>query len=348
MNGLLRFMNSFPRLRGTGKGEWASLMACCVLLLLSIPAHADVFRPAYLELRQRSPDTYDMLWKVPAQGDMRLALYVRMPEGVTTLASPRAEFIGGAYIERSQVSRAGGLEGQSIGIDGLTGSNTDVLVRVVRVDGAEQVTRLLPSSTSFVVEAAADGADVARTYFVLGVQHILLGVDHLLFVLALLIIVRDFKRVVVTITAFTVAHSITLAAATLGFVHVPGPPVEAAIALSIVFVAAEIVHGLQGRPGLTVRWPWVVAFTFGLLHGFGFAGALSEVGLPQQAIPMALLFFNIGVEAGQLLFVAAVGLFMLLAARVTIRWPRWAAYVPAYAIGSIAMFWVVERVLAFQ
>ena len=146
---------------------------------------------------------------------------------------------------------------------------------------------------------------MARTYLVLGVEHILLGIDHLLFVLALLLVVKGAGRVVATVTAFTVAHSITLAAATLGLVRVPGPPVEAVIALSIVFVAAEIVHGAQGRPGLTARWPWLVAFTFGLLHGFGFAGALGEIGLPQNAIPLALFFFNVGVELGQLLFVAA-------------------------------------------
>jgi hydrogenase/urease accessory protein HupE len=186
-----------------------------------------------------------------------------------------------------------------------------------------------------------------RGYFTLGVGHILGGIDHLLFVLALLLIVRGAKRIVFTITAFTVAHSITLIAATLGWVHVPGPPVEAMIALSIVFVAAEIVHGLRGEPGLTARAPWVAAFSFGLLHGFGFAGALAEVGLPQKAIPVALLMFNVGVELGQLIFVAAALAAGALLTQLRLRRPerlRWAA---SYAIGTIAMFWVIERVAAF-
>ena len=177
-------------------------------------------------------------------------------------------------------------------------------------------------------------------------EHILLGIDHLLFVLALLLVVKGAGRVVATVTAFTIAHSITLAAATLGLIRVPGPPVEAMIALSIVFVAAEIVHGARGRPGLTARWPWVVAFTFGLLHGFGFAGALSEVGLPRNAIPLALFFFNVGVELGQLLFVGAFAAAALVIARAHIFWPRWLELTPAYAIGSIAMFWTLQRIAA--
>jgi hypothetical protein len=172
-------------------------------------------------------------------------------------------------------------------------------------------------------------------------------VDHLLFVLTLLIITRGGWKLLKAVTAFTVAHSITLAAATLGFVHVPQSPIEAVIALSIVFVAAEIVHGRQGREGVTARAPWIVAFTFGLLHGFGFAGALSEIGLPQGHIPLALLFFNIGVEAGQLLFVSVVLSLIALALRTKLSAPWWAQLVPPYAIGSVAMFWVIQRIAAF-
>lgn len=168
----------------------------------------------------------------------------------------------------------------------------------------------------------------------------------MLFVLALLLIVADWK-LIGTITAFTVAHSITLALATLGFLNVPGPPVEAIIALSIVFVAAELIRGQQGKAGLTARWPWVVAFTFGLLHGFGFAGALSDVGLPRTSIPMALLTFNVGVEAGQLLFVAAALCVYLVGVRIRIEPPKWAYGIPAYAIGGIAAFWMIERVTGF-
>jgi hydrogenase/urease accessory protein HupE len=205
----------------------------------------------------------------------------------------------------------------------------------------------MPESPALVVEESPSVWQVAWTYLVLGVEHILLGTDHLLFVLALVLLVKGWRRLVGTITSFTVAHSITLALATLGLVHVPGPPVEACIALSIVFVAAEIVRSRQGSPGLTERAPWLIAFTFGLLHGLGFAGALSEVGLPQQAIPLALLFFNVGVELGQLAFVFAVLLTISIAARSSLRAPAWAWRVVPYTIGSVAMFWVIERTGGF-
>ena len=310
-------------------------------------ATADEFRPGYLELRQQDAETWDVFWKVPAQGDrLRLGIEVVFPAGTVNLSEPRGAFHAGAYSERWRLRRPGGLMGQTVRIDGLASGVTDVLVRVQRSDGTSQVTRLLPSNPAFTVEAAAAAGEVARTYLVLGVQHILLGIDHLLFVLALLLVVKGAGRVVATVTAFTVAHSLTLAAATLGLVRVPGPPVEAVIALSIVFVATEIVHGTQGRPGLTARWPWLVAFTFGLLHGFGFAGALGEIGVPQNAIPLALLFFNVGVELGQLLFVVAFAVAAWLMARARIAWPRWVELAPAYAIGSMAMFWVLQRVAA--
>ncbi len=258
---------------GALKGLVALLLAC-----LACAAQADVFRPAYLELREAGQDRYDVMWKVPAQGDARLAVEVVFPPGTTKVAPPRGLFSGGAYVERWQVSRPGGLAGQTLAIDGIAGGVTDVIVRVERSDGTSQVEHLLPQRPQFTVKAATGTAQIAWSYLVLGVEHILGGVDHLLFVLALLLIVRGGRRIVATITAFTLAHSLTLVAATLGWVHVPGPPVEAMIALSIVFVAAEVVHGLRGRPGLTARAPWVVAFSFGLLHGFGFAGALAEVG----------------------------------------------------------------------
>jgi hydrogenase/urease accessory protein HupE len=207
--------------------------------------------------------------------------------------------------------------------------------------------RMLPDDPHITIEAAAGVREVAWSYLVLGVEHILGGLDHLLFVLALLLIVRGGKAIILTVTAFTVAHSVTLVAATLGWVQVPGPPVEAMIALSIVFVASEIVHGLQGRPSLTARAPWVVAFSFGLLHGFGFAGALAEVGLPQKAIPVALLTFNVGVEIGQLIFVGVALAAGRLLARSSVLRGRWMDYALPYAIGSVAMFWVIERVAAF-
>ena len=254
---------------------------------------------------------------------------------------------GNAYIERSRIRGPDALVGSTIHIDGLKTTLTDVLVRIERADGATQVARLMPESPSLIVEASPSPWRVSWTYLVLGVEHILLGIDHLLFVLALVLLVRGWRRLVGTITSFTVAHSITLALATLGFVHVPGPPVEACIALSIVFVAAEIIRSRQGSPGLTERAPWLIAFTFGLLHGLGFAGALSEVGLPQHAIPLALLFFNVAVELGQLAFVIIVLLILAVAARSPWRAPDWAWRVAPYTIGSVAMFWVIERAGGF-
>jgi len=315
-------------------------------------AVAHEVRPAYLELHQSGAETYNTLWKVPGFGDnLRLGLYVQLPAGCTNVTEPRASMINNAYSERWTVKCAGGLTGGTIHIDGLAATATDVLVRLERLDGTTQVTRLTPAAASFVVEAAPSAMQVARTYLALGVEHILGGIDHLLFVLALLILVKGTRRLIWTVTAFTLAHSLTLAGATLGVVHVPGPPVEAAIALSIVFVAAEIVHSRQGRAGLTERFPWIVAFTFGLLHGFGFASALNEVGLPQSAIPVALLFFNVGVEIGQLLFIAAVfsviALARQLARRIGMSQPVWAWRVPPYVIGTVAAFWIIQRVAAF-
>jgi hydrogenase/urease accessory protein HupE len=328
------------------------VVAIVLCSLVAADASAHEVRPAYLELEQTEEDAFDIGWKVPARGEgMRLGLYLRLPEDCVNVTDPRGMFTGGAYIERWSIRHPEALVGTTIHIDGLKTTMTDVLVRIERLDGTTQVARLAPASPSLLVEASPGPAQVAWTYTILGVEHILLGIDHLLFVLALLLLVKGWKRVAGTITAFTVAHSITLALATLDVVHVPGPPVEAIIALSIVFVTAEIIHGRQGRSGLAAKWPWIVAFTFGLLHGLGFAGALSEIGLPQRAIPLSLLFFNVGVEVGQLLFVAVaatVGALVARAARrLELKVPRSAELVPPYAIGAVAMFWVIERVAGF-
>jgi hydrogenase/urease accessory protein HupE len=324
-----------------------------LVLAATLPeiACAHEVRPGYLELRQIGAESWSVLWKVPAQGEMRLSIHPRFPESCALAGAPIAPQAAGAYIERTTMACKGGLVGRLIGIDGLSATMTDVLVRMESLDATTQITRLTPSTPSFVVEAAPEAIEVARTYLVLGVEHILLGIDHLLFVLALLILVKGTRRLIWTVTAFTLAHSLTLAGATLGFVHVPGPPVEAAIALSIMFVAAEIVHSRQGMKGLTERFPWIVAFTFGLLHGFGFASALSEVGLPQTAIPVALLFFNVGVEIGQLLFIVFVFAVIALARQVMRRFavsqPAWTWRVPPYAIGGVAAFWSIQRIVAF-
>ncbi|MCI0540743.1 MAG: HupE/UreJ family protein [Verrucomicrobiales bacterium] len=328
--------------------RWLPLLTLVWCAAFAPFASAHEVRPAYLELRQTASDTYDVLWKVPALGDdRRLGIYVRFRSEAKELSERRGFFSNNAYLERSRIQLPGGLDGQTIHIDGLAATKIDVLARIERTDGVTQTARLLPDSPSFMVDATPSGWRVSATYLVLGIEHILLGIDHLLFVLALVLLVKGWKRLVVTITAFTVAHSITLAAATLGFVHVPGPPVEACIALSIVFVAAEIVRGGQGKPGLTERAPWAVAFTFGLLHGLGFAGALSEVGLPQQAIPLALLFFNVGVEFGQLAFIAIVLGLAAMAHHLPIRASAWGWRFMPYAIGSVAMFWVIQRTTGF-
>lgn len=329
-----------------GRSVLALLMLC-----LAVGARADIFRPAYLELREAGSESgeqrYEVMWKVPAQGDMRLAVDVRFPADTRQLTAPQGMFAGGTYVERWQIARRGGLTGQTIDIDGVASGVTDVIVRIEHQDGTSQMEHLLPQKPRITVLGPTSTLQVAWSYLVLGVEHILGGIDHLLFVLALLLIVRGGRRIIATVTAFTLAHSITLVAATLGWVRLPGPPVEAAIALSIVFVAAEIVHGLRGNPGLTARAPWVVAFTFGLLHGFGFAGALSEAGLPQKAIAVALLMFNVGVEVGQLIFVAVAVAILAALARLPIPRRGWMPYVMPYAIGTVAMFWTVERVAVF-
>jgi len=324
------------------------LASAILLFALVGAANADIFRPAYLELRELGNDKYEVLWKVPALGtDRRLSAYVRFPAGTENLSESQPFISDGAWVERWQISHPGGLVGKTVSIEGKATGVTDVIARVERLDGSSQVERLAAGAPQFEVRASAGTAEIAWSYTVLGVEHILSGIDHLLFVFALLLVVSGGKRIVVTVTAFTVAHSITLVAATLGWVTVPGPPVEAIIALSIVFVAAEVLQGLKGRPGLTARAPWIVAFSFGLLHGFGFAGALAETGLPQTAIPVALLMFNVGVEIGQLLFVVVVLVLAAVYRKVLANRPAWAIPAAAYGVGSIAAFWTIERVASF-
>lgn len=323
-------------------------LALLLLTLLAAPLQAHESRPAYLQLRQIDRETYDVLWKVPGQGEgRRLALDVSFVPDVTTLGSAYDTFAADAFTRRWRVRRKGGLDGTTIRIDGLDGTLTDVLVRLERLGGATRTLRVVPASPSFVVEREPGGLEVARTYLTLGVEHILRGADHLLFVLALVILVKGLRSLLFAVTAFTVAHSLTLAAATLGWVHVPSPPVEAVIALSILFLALEIPRANAKNPSLTQRKPWIVAFVFGLLHGLGFAGALSEVGVPAHAIPVALLLFNLGVEIGQLTFIALA--LTVIAGLRRVHWTQraWLARLPAYAIGSLAAYWMIERVLEF-
>lgn len=321
----------------------------CVLVLTVVfqRAEAHEVRPGYLELRQTAAETFDVMWKVPARGDLRLGLYPVLPESCEETAPRREYDVGGAIVQRWTVNCSGTLDGTTITVDGLKGTMTDVLVRIEKLDGTTQTALLKPAAPFVVVAATPNRLGVVAMYVRLGVDHILRGIDHLLFVLALVLIARRTKLLLKTVTAFTVAHSITLGLAALGVVNFRPAPVEAVIALSIVFVAAEIVHSRQGRPGITARAPWLVAFIFGLLHGFGFAGALSEIGLPAGNIPLALLCFNVGVEIGQLMFIAAVLAPWFVFRRLLARLPGWSELVPPYAIGTMAMFWVIERVSGF-
>jgi hydrogenase/urease accessory protein HupE len=322
------------------------------LLAAMVPGRADEFKPGYLQLTQVNRETYDVLWKIPAIDEATtLKVKPQFPDGTEALTEVRSTFSRGVTVQRWRIRVPDGLDGKAVFFSQLSETRIDVLARVVRLDGTVQLERILPVHPRFVARPSPGRLEVVGTYTILGIEHILFGFDHLLFVLALVLLVQGTRRLLATITAFTAAHSLTLAGATLGWVQVPGPPVEASIALSILFVASEIVHARQGRYSVTQHYPWVVAFTFGLLHGFGFAGALAQVGLPQSSILIALLFFNIGVEIGQLLFVGAV--LAVIAAgwrarhRLRLSQSAWIGRIAPYAIGALASFWLVERIAAF-
>lgn len=318
------------------------------LLLAVLPvlakAEAHEARPGYLELRESAAGTYDVLWKQPANGEFSLHLSPVFPADCTVTGDDDRVLLPGAMISRFKLRcDGGGLAGKSVTIAGLEMTLTDVLIRLYKLDGGEETH--LAHSTAPSVQIGGGGGKLERaaTYLRLGVQHILMGVDHLLFVLGLLLIVGSRKTLFLTITAFTLAHSITLAAATLGYASIPAPPLNASIALSILFLGPEIMRARRGGTSLTIRHPWIVAFAFGLLHGFGFASGLTSMGLPQDEIPLALLLFNIGVELGQLAFV-----FLILGLErafrlMEMRWPRPIALLPAYTVGVLGAFWTIQR-----
>jgi hydrogenase/urease accessory protein HupE len=320
-----------------------TVSALVAIVAMTAIAGAHELRPAYLEIQQTGPEAFDVLWKVPARGDLKLGLYVQFPQTCKEVQERVIYTAGGAFLERWKVRCPGGLAGQSLTIDGLSATLTDVLVRLQWSSGAMEMARLDAEQPTFVVAGSPSWQQVAGAYTRMGVEHILLGIDHLLFVLGLLLIVRDVRTLVKTITAFTVAHSISLALAVFGVVNVPSRPVDAAVALSIVFLGAEILHARQGYRGLTVHYPWIVAFAFGLLHGLGFAGALTSLGLPPGDIPLALLFFNVGVEIGQLLFVLFFVVLVWAFRTLKVHWPRWCKPLPAYAIGTLASYWFIGR-----
>lgn len=321
-----------------------------LLLTFAAAASAHEVRPAYLEIHQTAPDRYDLKWHTPVLSGMRLPVVLKLPAGVREVGTPVVQELAGSRLE-TRVIETGpdGLVGKRIEFPGLEATITDVLVRVDLLDGTRSTTLVRASQPWVEITGASGPLSVAGAFVKHGIEHILGGYDHLLFVLALFLIVPSRRALLWTITAFTVAHSITLALATLGVVRVPGPPVEAAIALSIVLLAAEILRVRQGQPSLTARWPWVIAFSFGLLHGFGFASALTQIGLPQSDIPLALFAFNVGVEIGQLMFIAALIAFVEIAKRLPLprRLVQNALPVTSYVIGTLATFWFITRLQGF-
>ena len=316
---------------------------CLVITAAASPAMAHEIRPAYLQIREIAPSTYDMLWKTPAQGNMRLALDVTLPSNCRNLGDERTTPVDAAVIQRWRSTCDGGLPGKPIVIANLATSLTDVIVRFEPLEGRAKTLRTNGATPQVVIPERQSKLAVARLYFRLGLEHILTGIDHLLFVLCLLMLIGDFKRLLGAITAFTVAHSVTLAGTTLGWLRLSSLPVEACIALSIAIVAAEIIKVRTGKSGATPLRPSIAAFGFGLLHGFGFAAALREIGLPDDAVPLSLLCFNLGVEAGQILFVAAVLLSVFIWKRHASRMPLWAWRLPPYVAGTVAAFWFIER-----
>jgi hydrogenase/urease accessory protein HupE len=324
------------------------LFAAVAFLILYIgilgSAFAHESQPGLLEIRQLGQNRYEVIWRAPIYFGGPHPARLQLPEDWQTIGEPTVRQLPDSALYRRVVDVPGGLvNGSTIRFPGLEVTITDVFVRVTRLDGTQSSLVVRPTQPFAQLRGDRPWYVSSVEYLVLGFHHILMGIDHLLFVLGLLIIVQNRRMLIKTITAFTVAHSITLAIATLGYARVPGPPLNAAIALSILFLGPEIVRVWRGETSFTIRHPWVVAFGFGLLHGFGFASGLSTVGMPKTEIPLALLMFNVGVELGQIAFV----LLMLLIYRslkvLAFRWPRWAEYVPGYTIGALGAYWTIQR-----
>ena len=309
-------------------------------------ARADDLQPGYLEIREveAAAHQYKITWKAPIRPGLAARVVPVFPDDCTA-TDPVRSVDAAALLARWDIDCREALAGRSVRLIGMANTPADALLRYQSANGITQAARLTPANSAAVIMQKPDRWQVARTYFVTGVEHILMGYDHLLFVLCLVLLLNGAWRVAATVTAFTVAHSLTLVATTLELISVPGPPVEAAIALSIVFLAVEIVKRKPGELRLSERFPWAVAFLFGLLHGFGFAGALAEIGLPQGEVPMALLTFNLGVEAGQLVVVSVAMLVFWAIRRVRARDASRIQAISAYAIGSIAAMWLLQRIL---
>lgn len=325
---------------------WQRLLALLALLVAGL-SHAHELQPGFLELKESAPGTYEVLWKLPSLGeaaDVRMPIVPVFPERCRQAGQARSARAGTAWIYTAQVECAGGLAGQAVAFEGLSAFATDVLVRVQHADGFVETHVVKPVQPAVTLRAGAQAQRGIGAYLYLGVEHILLGVDHLLFVLGLLLIVRARWALVKTLSAFTVAHSLTLAVATFGVAQVPPGPLNAAIALSIFFLGLEVVRVWRQETSLTIRHPWAVAFAFGLLHGFGFASGLAQLGLPRGEIPLALLLFNVGVEIGQLAFVCAVILLERAWRLLHLDWPLVLQRLPGYAVGTLGAYWTIQRV----
>jgi hydrogenase/urease accessory protein HupE len=314
-------------------------------LLGSGTAKADELRPGYLEITQHDARAWHVRLKAPVKGGLATNANPAMP-GFCTAGPPVRSLAQGSLYSDWRYDCAQSLVGAKVGLSGLDKTVTDALVRIAPLGRTVQAVRLTSAAPMTQVAARAGSMQVAGTYFVLGIEHILSGYDHLLFVLSLVLLLGSGWVVARTVTAFTIAHSITLVGATLGFLGVSQQPVEICIALSIVFLAVEVVKRDTAQPRLSERIPWAVAFLFGLLHGFGFAGALAEIGMPEGEVPVALLTFNLGVEAGQLaIVVVALGVLALLG-RISRGVRRISERFAAYTIGITASFWLIARAVS--
>jgi hydrogenase/urease accessory protein HupE len=316
-----------------------------VLIFMGLQVSAHEIRPGYLEIKEVAPNVFTIFWKQPISGESGIRLTPVLSSGWLTDSVSVNSSTGTALMRQWTINSTQSLAGQTITIEGLKNTITDVMVRIEFADGVHITKIIRPSEPFFVINESQQSELPVFDYLRLGIEHILFGIDHLLFVLALILLVKGKRRLIKTITAFTIAHSITLAAATLGWVNIPTAPVEAVIALSIIFLAVELVHYYQGKKVFSTQYPWVVAFIFGLLHGFGFAGALSHVGLPQDDIPLTLFLFNVGVELGQLFFVFIILIIIWLIQKTVKKTPKWSRFIPAYAIGCAATFWFFERLM---
>lgn len=325
------------------------LAIACLATWVTVSAVAHEVRPAQLKVTELSADLFLVRWKVPAMGDRRIAIEPIFATGCEEPGERVEGYGSGASIRSWKIECAGGLAGSEIAFTNLPATMIDVFVHITFLDGREYTGVVRPSAPTFTIPERDSEARVFGGYLALGVEHILFGWDHLLFVLGLMLLVTDARRLVWAITGFTVAHSITLALATLDIVTVPGPPVEAVIALSILFLAVEVArYRRTGTETLAIRWPWAVSLTIGLVHGLGFAGALREYGIPAYAKTVSLLAFNLGVEAGQLTFVFALVLLGLLAGRLKLPALPALRVAATWLIGVSGAFWLVQRVIGFS